>query len=415
MQDERHKLGCEGGERCQGIILPGKNEGNDENDMAATGLGDGVKHQSQHKTENSDTDASTDASSEGAEEGNHAGDSEGDYESSWDESDDDEEPDGLELVDAIDPYDGSGADCELHVYESRKDTRGDRVLLRVGVKHDFERPKDRSHAAALVLVRYYNDSSGRIWNRISLEIRSPHLKTALREVIKSYPGIDFKSGKSIMLTDNAAWSLFHYQKELEEFANSSNDDDLKSHMNLLMQYADRIFQKEIAEYNATVGSEHSNPGLEFANLWMAFKPGELLYKKVNGVDRLFVFDKMARYSEGKAHDRWWLSTRTVECNGQDVGYVHGGTAIVKYDGYKAFSLLSIFPVRFHNNREGVKKRLLSRGAKYISSIGIHHCQYHGKARVNQRGGMPTRFDSWLLNTQVGDGNVGQGRFMLICE
>lgn len=68
------------------------------------------------------------------------------------------------------------------MYQSRIDTRGERVLLQVGAKSDFEKLRPLSHAAALVLTRFYSESKELM--ETSLAIRSPYLKKALREIVK---------------------------------------------------------------------------------------------------------------------------------------------------------------------------------------------------------------------------------------
>ena len=97
----------------------------------------------------------------------------------------------LTLVVQEEPFDSDGEECELHVYESRRDTRGEEVYLRAGTKSEYVPPKRRSHRACLVLIRYYS-SPGHI-SFTQLEIQSRHSIGALREVIRTYPGVNFNS------------------------------------------------------------------------------------------------------------------------------------------------------------------------------------------------------------------------------
>ncbi|KAF6834490.1 ATPase [Colletotrichum plurivorum] len=269
------------------------------------------------------------------------------------------EPDGLDFVEALEIDDGGGIDCELHVYESRHDTWGEEVKLRVGVKQQFEPPKDRSHAAALVLTRYYD--SKKTLSRTSLKIRSPYLRKALRDVVQKYPGIAFDTAGKTTLTGEDLWCLFHYRNELEEYAKLSNDSKLQSHMDLCLQYVDRKFHEEIARYNSTVGTRHANAGLEFRHLWMAFRPGDLLYQKTQEIETLVVFKRMTLQGASKDHEYWQVFVHRVQCNGTSVGYVENTIIVKKYDGFVAFTTLSIFPLRYHQDSETIKERLLERG------------------------------------------------------
>ncbi|KAK1622880.1 hypothetical protein BDP81DRAFT_454903 [Colletotrichum phormii] len=323
----------------------------------------------------------------------------GNYDDYRESSEPSEQPDGLDFVDAVDIDDGSGVDSELHVYDSRYDTRGEEILLRVGIKQEFENPKERSHNAALVLTRFYSTSKVLQPWRTSLEVRSPYLIKALREVVKVYPGVSFSATSKVVLTPDSSRCLFHHHAELEKYASSSNDKTLQSHMTLCLQYVNRSFRNEISRYNATVGDKSPNPGIDFKNLWMAYKPGELLYQKVRGIENLVTLQSMEIMCAGEDYEHWWLVTKTIETDGSMVGYVYKGTAVFKYEGFAPFTTLSIFPLRFHREEEAIKRRMLKRGTKYISLIGIHHCQYDGKARLSRRGA-PTTIDYHLTTAAV---------------
>ncbi|KAK4221593.1 hypothetical protein QBC38DRAFT_549886 [Podospora fimiseda] len=50
---------------------------------------------------------------------------------------------------------GEGEDCELHVLETRVDSRGETITLRVGTRSDIQGQRDKEFRAALVLERHY--------------------------------------------------------------------------------------------------------------------------------------------------------------------------------------------------------------------------------------------------------------------
>ncbi|KAF5502790.1 ATPase family AAA domain-containing protein 3B [Colletotrichum aenigma] len=316
------------------------------------------------------------------------------------------EPDGLDFIDPVEINDGSGADCELHVYESRYDTRGENVVLRVGVKHEFEAPKDRSHAAALVLTRFYSEDKELYSTR--LEVRSPYLRKALREVIKSYPGIDFDPANNVWIHEDDASCLFHYRAELEVYAESSGDEEMQRHLHMLLQYVKRRFHEEIKRYDATVAKRQASAGSEFKYLWMAYKPGDLLYQKSGEIDTLATLESLT-FEEGELFDdedeyrgisRWEMRVKRVQRNGTHLGYVYDKIILKKYEGFAAFSTLDIFPLHFHSESQQIKTRLLGRGKKYMSLADIHHCQYNGTAKLSQLINRPTTVKDELIRTRV---------------
>ncbi|RSL68710.1 hypothetical protein CEP54_002753 [Fusarium duplospermum] len=296
-------------------------------------------------------------------------------------SSDHSEPDGLEFVEEAEVDDGGGVDCELHVYETRFDTRHDEITLRIGVKQEFEPPKERSHAAALVLIRSYDIDKELI--STVLEVRSPHLRKALRKIIKSYPGVDFSTVGKVSLVDEDAWCLFHYRAELEAFANSSDDIGLRDHMVLCLQYMTRKFQKGIARFGATVEGRQANECLDFKNLWMVFRPGALLYQKSQDSETVTVLRFMELMAENEPNEHWSVCVKQVKCNGTQLGYVYKRVHIAKYDGIEPLSSLETFPLQFHPEKQRVEDQMKERGRKYLSLTCISHCQYRGTARLSQ--------------------------------
>ncbi|KAM0277129.1 hypothetical protein ACHAO9_012639 [Fusarium lateritium] len=301
------------------------------------------------------------------------------------------QPDGLDFIE-IQEIDDSGRDCELHVYEKRFDTRGEEVTLRVGVKQHFEPLKDKSHAAALVLIRSYDTSKELISTR--LEIRSPHLRKALQKVIKSYPGVLFDTPDKIILDDDEVWCIFYYRVELDTYASSSNDPQLREHMTLCLQYMGRKFQSEISRFNATAENRKSTAGLDFKSLWMVFKPGSLFYQKVDNMDTVVVLHDALLMDKDEENEHWSLNVKRVKCNGTHMGYVYSYVDVGKYDGIVPFTSLRIFPIVFHQERERIENFLVERGRKYLSLTGIRHCQYRGIAKLNRLAEPTTR--SYLL-------------------
>lgn len=276
--------------------------------------------------------------------------------------------------------DTEGRDCELHVYEKRIDSRGDDITLRVGAKADYERVVDKSHTAALVLFRHY--TRNRELTKTTLEVRSPYIKEAFQAVIKSYPGIKISaSGRIVIQGDPRV--LFHFQQEIKQYAEESCDPEVSRHLRLCLQYMSRTLATEIGAYEMTVTQATIDPGLEHRNLWMAYKPGAVLYWKVEGIESLERLQSMSLFesSDEVAKDYWWLSTVQLRSDGNHLGYVEHQVVIPHYDGCKAFSQLNIFPLEYHLEKDRVREKLLARGKKYLSLLGIHHQFYDGVAKL----------------------------------
>lgn len=168
--------------------------------------------------------------------------------------------------------------CELRTFECRYNSRNEQVTLQVGESKQIK-PKAVTTTSVLTLTRFY-DIDNKSLKNTKLEIHSPHVKAALRNVIPSYPGIDLKADKISMKSTRC---LFHYRKELSEYGVKLADLTAQKHLLFTLQYMYNSLQKGITSYYHYMESGTSTPGLEYEDLWMAFRPGELLYTEENGI------------------------------------------------------------------------------------------------------------------------------------
>ncbi|KAF2689840.1 hypothetical protein K458DRAFT_327800 [Lentithecium fluviatile CBS 122367] len=278
----------------------------------------------------------------------------------------------------------TGELCALHTFESRIDSRGERIILQVGARDSISIQMRRSQDVALVLVREYD--SVKALESTTLEIRSPYIKTAMREVIKSYPGVYLDTTGSITL-ENEPRCLFHYRKELEVYSSRLGDPKTKQHIDLCTKYVAKTLRKEIDIYNTTMCHQEKAPGLEYSILWMAFRPGDLLYHRShNGkelVTRLISMTREKRYRDNTivAQDCWLLKGEQIVCIGDSFNYAYLVSEIQRYDGYTPLTTLGAFPLAYHENRNEVIQRVLERGNIYMSLLGPCYRQYDGVARM----------------------------------
>ena len=274
-------------------------------------------------------------------------------------------------------YRSDGEECELHVYETKYDSRGEEITLRAGTKTEIKSPSPKSHRACLVLTRQYHRYGGKVaWTK--LEIQSRHVIGALRKVIGTYPGVDFATNPVSILEPPRC--LFHYQDELRKHAEESDNEKEKSHIHLCLQYMEKTLHREIKILKSSI-----MPELEFGDLWIAFKPGYLLYEnRAGGRDDISRLQSIYEAEEDDDDEilAWDLRVNNTVYIGEKVGAAQFSAQIKRYSGCKPICELPIFPLHFHYNKEKLRCDLLKRGQKYLSLGGIHHCFYDGVAGMD---------------------------------
>ena len=167
--------------------------------------------------------------------------------------------------------------------------------------------------------------------------------------------------------------LFHYRDELRKHAEESDNEKEKSHIHLCLQYMEKTLHREIKILKASV-----LPELEFGDLWIAFKPGCLVYSTIDGLGYL---SRLRSIFEQEDDDdeilAWELDTEFVVHSGEKIGNMYTLPTIKRYTGCKPICELEVCPLHLYYDKEKLRCELLRRGRKYLSLWGIRHCSYDG--------------------------------------
>jgi hypothetical protein len=320
---------------------------------------------------------------------------------SKDNYDDSDEPgDFVDQFDFLKPSfevsgDSAGLTCEVKLYEARYNHKGERKPLHVGKHRNQEPEPHRDFKSALVFTRWYN--LDREVDTTELTIRSPYLKQALKQVIKEYPGINLKTG-NIVIRDLPK-CLFHYREELQMYGLTlPYDSDAFKHLVLLLKHMWEQLQVQYLSYNNLMESDLIVPGLDFGNLWMAFRPGDDLYTKVQGHHRIV---KMRDIKVLRPRAGWRVAYAYIADNGEEVGYVENYCEIEKYDGYRPLVNLKAFPLRYHPDAEILKSKAIARGKKMMALRGVNYRMYEGSTepfRTKRRRTVVEQVDAFSRQT-----------------
>ncbi|KAI9663727.1 MAG: hypothetical protein M1821_007217 [Bathelium mastoideum] len=275
-----------------------------------------------------------------------------------------------------DIYDTMGLTCELRSKEARYNSKGERVVYHAGQRRDLEALGDTYPESALVLTKYYNKEGDLQYTE--MDVRSPHIRQALREAVKDYGGVNLQ-GRRIILRDFDK-CLFHYEKELREYGRLANDYEASRHIDFALQYLIRTLETEMRSFFINV-KINAIPRCDFANLWMVFRPGALLYMSQKPrAEALFKLKSFELWSSlVSSRQRWDLEMWRISCDGDFFGYQSTDAYIDKYEGYRSLQELPIVPLDYHEKKQDIAARALSRGRRYIGFCRQHHCEYKGIA------------------------------------
>ena len=298
-----------------------------------------------------------------------------------------------------------GLKCELKTFESRYNWKGEKVLLSVGSKKLLDAPDHVAPDSALVLTKFYNKEKEVDYTE--LEIRSPHLKKAFKEVVPEYKDLNVQN-KSIILREGVRY-FFYYRTELQEYGRNLEDHTAIEHLMFALTYMYRTLESELHTYYNFVDVPFSLPSIDFVNLWMVFRPGDYYYTKGGEIERVTKIRQISRSESLIGRPKWTISGEGIAYDGTDFGVTTQSITIRSYDGYKPLIHLLAKPLNYHPDKNAIIERMVQRGKKYTSLRGTHHREYHGTAEAlgaNRRVTIEGEEDEFPLQaTTVGQGET----------
>ncbi|KAF3764453.1 P-loop containing nucleoside triphosphate hydrolase protein [Cryphonectria parasitica EP155] len=139
-------------------------------------------------------------------------------------------------------------------------------------------------------------------------VKSKHLIAAFNAVVGSYLGTNF-FGDTV--TIRAPYCpLIRYRSALSRYRSAQpacHDDEYAAttakHIDVLLEYLDKAYGNQIREEEAR--HKRSPPVATFEWLWLAFKPGEVVYRKIHDVWTAFVIGNVSakhRADNGKVKE-----------------------------------------------------------------------------------------------------------------
>ncbi|KAK6863578.1 hypothetical protein PG995_000106 [Apiospora arundinis] len=272
---------------------------------------------------------------------------------------------------------GQGCALKLDHFDEFFNSNGDKVTLPAGEAYRHNQKRNRTCQSALVATKVW-DRNQALQSKY-LEIKSPHMKAAIKEIIPAYKTTDINV-PAIRL-NGPPHLLYHYHEELQIYgmALEATNPEAARHIHFLLSYMwNEFFDETMAFFSFMLVSEDNVPTLAFEHLWMAFRPKDLVLIRQSDqgsqdFETVFQFVSMTREGE-----RFWkLEGYCIDYDGVLFGYTKQVQKIRHYYGYRGVRDLELVPMKFVENSEAVRARLIARGKIFTELHGQHHLMHDG--------------------------------------
>ncbi|KAF3812163.1 hypothetical protein GCG54_00009848 [Colletotrichum gloeosporioides] len=208
----------------------------------------------------------------------------------------------------------------------------------------------------------------------SIDIRHAATRKVLIDVFQPYDGIVHYLKYLAFL---APFHQFFWRWEAFEKAIADEEDEQVKKILIILR---SIVKRELAGAFAVSKELISHGMVTYDYLWTLFPPGELVYSdwRVDR-DRLFVVQGHGTNRMDPNKLELWLNY--VNYNSDDFGVAVQSESIPRFRGTRPINELGLYPAKYHDDFDGVQKRLIERGRRFASLAGKHYKAYR-----------PDRFD-----------------------
>lgn len=229
---------------------------------------------------------------------------------------------------------------------------------------------------ALVAKQVFNEKDK--LEKTIVDINSPHLLSCLRDVVEYYPAepLQFSEGVSF---DSPFKLLNHHTDALIKWGEEATELDAKDHVCLLLDF----LENEAGDKGREVKRLNKAGLITFDLLWAIFKPGDLLYTREYGHERLYRLAKTGYGDSCSSSGKFFeLTCEYTNCDGSRVGTSNVNLKIWEKEEFVGISpskitALSLFPLGYLGNQKGLQEGLVKRGNRYLEIRGTQTFNYDG--------------------------------------
>jgi len=205
-----------------------------------------------------------------------------------------------------------------------------------------------------------------------IEVQNPALVEAIEPILKKE---DVHLDVNETATFNAPFRAlyFGWADIVELYKNTDADSPLKGYLELFVRLLDDMF----SELRVKMKHLRSSKLISFKNAWAYFPKETIVYSFGKNSELLCRVKSTAYVKDGLA-----ITGRMLAFNGEEFVWQDTTLVIAPFQGNKPITDLLYYPLEFHADPEGLKKKLKERGRRVLDLQGLCYRTYNGIALVN---------------------------------
>ncbi|KAG9245812.1 hypothetical protein BJ878DRAFT_333797 [Calycina marina] len=293
----------------------------------------------------------------------------------------------------------------------RVDQLWDNKTHRFELKDTAEEVKATNDEGFLFNVRRTFTWEGE-YKRTLIDIKSPDLKEALRDVMDGIKGLslveesptvdpkmlfihleDLRAHSKEMKNSKVDFTKKDKKEKKEKLSKKASKKTVKKllkhnelkrqHLKVLLKYLD----KDYADTKKALYPMLEAGIITFDLLWALYKPNDLVYTTTYGTltePRIYRIEQTEKYQNMNQGEFYYVEGKYLEYDGKTWGMGTMSTNVSGFKGAKRIDSLPCFPLKYHKEEATVRAELIERGKKFVSLQGVNYRAHLGMAYYKKK-------------------------------
>ncbi|KAH7268409.1 hypothetical protein MRS44_011316 [Fusarium solani] len=208
------------------------------------------------------------------------------------------------------------------------------------------------------------------WQTVSFTVQSPAMRALLRTALAGYQDLDLE-------LENWTFSppfmpIVHRWDKLRSLCEGNGDKPATEPATQLMDFLRPILAPQVD----SLANTRKTGNIRFEDLWQIFAPHEFVVTSFYDVEAVCRVAKYELIEQVMGASYWTVTLEYLDWNGHRCSYATTKVVISYFTGHRRVVSLPVYPLSFHSDATGMRKRILERGRVFESALSFWHISFN---------------------------------------
>ncbi|KAK4544629.1 hypothetical protein LTR36_004201 [Oleoguttula mirabilis] len=274
----------------------------------------------------------------------------------------------------------------------RVDQLWDTTLHDYKLKESAETDETEFAEYAFLVRRCFNWENK--YTETVVDIKSKQLRTVLAEVMKDCKSVSLEAEEPTIDPN----ILFLYLEELRTYYKKTVKTKIKAEkkrkpikkleqQRSLCKTLVSFIDEDYADTKKTLYPLVEAGNITFDLMWALFKPNEIAITSCYGAwdePRCFKVDYATKCQSMQRGEWYCIEGKYLEYDGKGFGHGDFEVDVEGFKGPRKINSLATYPLKYHKDAEGMKKKIIERGEQFVSMDGMQYKYHKGMAFMKKK-------------------------------